>query len=42
MGENSIPNLIYGKNPVLEILEKNPKRLYKLCIPQGISFDNKI
>ena len=42
MSENSAPNLIYGKNPVLEILEKNPKRLNKIYIQQGISYDNRI
>ena len=37
--ENS---LVYGKNPVLEILQKNYKRLNKIYIQQGISYDNRL
>ena len=40
MSKNS--NLIYGKNPVTEILENNPKRLNKIYIQQGISYDNRL
>ena len=35
-------NLIYGKNPVYEVLEKNPKRVNKIYIQNGISFDNRL
>ncbi len=35
-------NLIYGKNPVWEVLEKNPKRVNKIYIQNGISFDNRL
>ena len=42
MYEKSSDNLIYGKNPVLEILENNPSRLNKIYIQQGISYDNRI
>lgn len=39
MNEN---NFIYGKNPVLEILMKNPKRVNKLYLQKGISLDNRL
>ena len=42
MNENANNNLVYGKNPILEILEKSPKRLNKIYIQQGISYDNRI
>ena len=35
-------NLIYGKNPVYEVLEKNPKRVNKIYIQNDISFDNRL
>ena len=35
-------NLIYGKNPVCEALEKNPKRINKIYIQDGVSFDNRV
>ena len=35
-------NLIYGKNPVYEVLEKNSKRVNKIYIQNGISFDNRL
>ncbi len=35
-------NLIYGKNPVCEALEKNPKRINKIYIQDGVSFDNRL
>ena len=42
MNETNNKNLIYGKNPILEILEKNPKRLNKIYIQQNISYDNRM
>lgn len=39
MNEN---NFIYGKNPILEILTKNPKRVNKLYLQKGISLDNRL
>ncbi|MBQ8476615.1 23S rRNA (guanosine(2251)-2'-O)-methyltransferase RlmB [bacterium] len=42
MNKENSNNFIYGKNPVLEILEKNPKRLNKIYIQQGISYDNRL
>ncbi len=35
-------NYIYGKNPVLEAIEKNPKRINKIFIQNNIGFDNRI
>ena len=42
MEEKKSKIYIYGKNPVLEILEKNPKRLNKIYIQQNISYDNRL
>ncbi|MBR2068663.1 MAG: 23S rRNA (guanosine(2251)-2'-O)-methyltransferase RlmB [Candidatus Gastranaerophilales bacterium] len=42
MKNNNTNNLIYGKNPILEILEKSPNRLNKIYIQQGISYDNRL
>ena len=42
MSEKSENNYIYGKNPVCEILTKNPKRINKIYIQKNISFDNRI
>lgn len=39
MAENSY---IYGKNPVCEALEKNPKRINKIYIQKDISYDNRL
>ena len=39
MAENTY---IYGKNPVCEALEKNPKRINKIYIQKDISFDNRL
>ena len=38
----SITNYIYGKNPVLETISQNPKRINKIFFSQGINFDNKL
>ncbi len=35
-------NFIYGKNPVLEAISKNPKRINKIFIQNNIGFDNRI
>ena len=35
-------NYIYGKNPVLEAVIKNPKRINKILIQNNIGFDNRI
>lgn len=35
-------NYIYGKNPVLEAITKNPKRINKIFIQNNIGFDNRI
>jgi len=35
-------NYIYGKNPVLEAISKNPKRINKIYIQNNIGFDNRI
>lgn len=35
-------NYVYGKNPVLEILQKNPKRVNKIYIQKNISYDNRL
>ena len=35
-------NYVYGKNPVLEIIQTSPQRLNKIYIQQGISFDNRL
>lgn len=35
-------NYIYGKNPVLEAITKNPKRINKVFIQNNIGFDNRI
>ena len=33
---------IYGKNPILEVLNKNPKRVNKIYIQKNISYDNRL
>ena len=33
---------IYGKNPVLEILDRSPKRVNKIYIQENISYDNRL
>lgn len=33
---------IYGKNPIIEILTKTPKRLNKIYIQKGFSYDNRL
>jgi len=35
-------NYIYGKNPIIEALEKNPKRINKIYIQNNISYDNRL
>ena len=42
MIENAHNNYIYGKNPVFEVLTNNPKRVNKIYIQKGISFDNRL
>lgn len=42
MTEKNANNYIYGKNPICEILTKNPKRINKIYIQKGISFDNRL
>ena len=42
MEEKNKNKFTYGKNPVIEILENNPKRLNKIYIQQGISYDNRL
>ena len=42
MTENTQNNYIYGKNPVCEILQNNPKRINKIYIQKGLSFDNRL
>ena len=38
----TIPYYIYGKNPVLEILARSPKRVNKIYIQENISYDNRL
>ena len=40
--QNSENNYVYGKNPVFEILLKNPKRINKIYIQKGIFYDNRL
>ena len=42
MSEKMQNNYIYGKNPVFEVLTNNPKRVNKIYIQKGISFDNRL
>ena len=35
-------NYIYGKNPIIEALNKNPKRVNKIYIQKNISYDNRL
>lgn len=42
MDKNNNSSYIYGKNPVVEVLEQNPKRINKIFIQKGNSFDNRI
>ncbi len=42
MEEKSTENYIYGKNPIYECLLKNPKRINKIYIQNGIFFDNRL
>ena len=42
MNEKSQNSYIYGKNPVLEALLKNPKRINKIFIQQDLFFDNRL
>lgn len=42
MAENTSNNLIYGKNPILEALLKNPKRINKIYIQKDLFFDSKM
>lgn len=35
-------NIVYGKNPIVEILENNPLRINKIFIQDKISFDNRL
>lgn len=42
MEKNPQNSYIYGKNPVFEILSKNPKRVNKIYIQKGFSYDNRL
>ena len=42
MKKENPSSYIYGKNPVLEVLQTSPQRLNKIYIQQGISFDNRL
>ena len=42
MNKNYGNNYIYGKNPVYEILQNNPKRINKIYIQKNISYDNRL
>ena len=42
MEKESYKSIIYGKNPIVEILSKNPKRLSKIYIQENFSFDNRL
>ena len=42
MTQNNENNYIYGKNPVCEILQSNPKRVNKIYIQKNISYDNRL
>lgn len=42
MNSNPENNYIYGKNPVCEILQTNPKRVNKIYIQKNISYDNRL
>ena len=42
MNKNHENNYIYGKNPVCEILQNNPKRINKIYIQKNISYDNRL
>ena len=42
MKENSENNYIYGKNPIVEALSKNPKRINKIFIQKDLFFDNRL
>ena len=42
MSENTNKYYIYGKNPILEVLLSSPKRVNKIYIQKGISYDNRI
>ncbi len=42
MKKESQNTYVYGKNPVLEILQTSPQRLNKIYIQQNISYDNRI
>ncbi len=42
MNENPSNGYIYGKNPIYEILTNNPKRVNKIYIQKGFSYDNRM
>ena len=42
MEKSTENNYIYGKNPVYEILVNNPKRINKIYIQKGVSFDKRL
>ena len=42
MNTNNQNNYIYGKNPVHEILQNNPKRINKIYIQKNFSYDNRL
>lgn len=42
MKSKSSKSFIYGKNPVYEALCKNPKRINKIYIQKGFSFDSRM
>ncbi len=42
MNTESSKNLIYGKNSIYEVLAKNPRRINKIYIQKGFSYDKKM
>jgi len=42
MTETQQTGYIYGKNPIWELLSENPKRINKIYIQKGFSFDNRM
>ena len=42
MEEKNFDNFIYGKNAVLEALDKNPKRVNKIYISKNFGLDNRL
>jgi len=42
MAQTQQTGYIYGKNTIFELLTKNPKRINKIYIQKGYSFDNRL